>query len=145
MFVGGFIRITVHVYVHALHFLFPTSLCEALQLVYFGVTEALSHRHAHCVSGLWEWQGFLHKCTRTCGMCSGEQCWDKQHLLLGSTGWWIMYLTEFCFFWFFYSCYWMLVWIFWRFPRVHTACSWNAKPYCRLDLRKTALIPRARP
>lgn len=42
MFVGGFIHITVHVYVHALHFLFPAALCEAFQLVCFGVTEALS-------------------------------------------------------------------------------------------------------
>lgn len=41
MFVGGFIHITLHVYVHALHFLFPAALCEALQLIYFGVTEAL--------------------------------------------------------------------------------------------------------
>lgn len=42
MFVGGFIHITVHVYVHALHFLFSPALCEALLLVYFGVTEVLS-------------------------------------------------------------------------------------------------------
>lgn len=41
LFVGGFIHITLHVYVHALHFLFPAALCEALQLIYFGVTEVL--------------------------------------------------------------------------------------------------------
>lgn len=42
MFVGGFIHITLHVYVRALHFLFPTALCEALQLIYFGVTGAVT-------------------------------------------------------------------------------------------------------
>lgn len=88
MFVGGFIHITLHVYVHALHFLFPAALCEALQLIYFGVPEALS---SGAVTG-----------TRTvsldCGngrdFCinthdvwyvQGEQCSDKQQLLLGTT------------------------------------------------------------
>lgn len=39
MFVGGLIRIALYVY--ALHFLFPTALCEALQLIYFRVTKLL--------------------------------------------------------------------------------------------------------
>lgn len=41
MFVGGLIRIALYVYVYALHFLFPTALCEALQLIYFRVTKLL--------------------------------------------------------------------------------------------------------
>lgn len=41
LFVGGFIHLTLRVCVHALHFLFPTALWEALQVIYFRVTKLL--------------------------------------------------------------------------------------------------------
>lgn len=41
LFVGRFIHITLHVYVRALHFLFPPALCEALQLICSRVTKLL--------------------------------------------------------------------------------------------------------